>query len=355
MNVFNRYLKNRGAKTIATVLLMFAFHVATAQTTPVPDVNFENFLIAQGIDTNGANGNILNTDAAAVTTLNITVNNITDFSGLEAFVNLVTLNAGSNQFATLPLNTLTVLEELRFSGNDILDNIDVSMNTLLRVFVARGSGSGSNATITSIDLSANTLLEEINVYAFRDLQHVILPDTDTVIALYLLIHNDITVDLSNYSNLETLTLSTNFNNTYAINATLPNNQNALKSIHCQGGNIINVNVSNFLVLETLVLQSTNTETVDLPQTNTLTNIRISNHNISNISFADASMLENLSITRKTTSGPLTIDVSQNTVLTDLEAGNNNMTNIDVSLNTILEDIDVGNNLLTTLNVTKTRY
>ncbi|MFV0566742.1 MAG: gliding motility-associated C-terminal domain-containing protein [Flavobacteriaceae bacterium] len=331
---------------------MFPLLAATAQTTPVPDANFENFLIAQGIDTNGANGNILNDDAAAVTALNVTTNNITDFSGLEAFVNLVSFNAGSNQFTTLPLSTLTVLEELRFSGNDILDSIDVSANAQLRVFIARGSGSGSAATIISIDLSVNTLLEEIDVYDFRDLQQVILPDTDTVVTLYLLIHNPITVDLSGYDNLETLALSTNFNNTYAINATLPNNQNTLKSIRCQGGNIINVNVSNFLVLETLVLQSTNTETINLPQTNTLTDISISNHNISNISFADAPMLENLSITRKNTSGPLTIDISQNMVLKNLDANNNNMTSINVSNNTILEDIDVRNNELTSLNVTQ---
>ena len=335
------------------VLLLFSTFLS-AQTTPIPDANFEAFLIAQGVDTNGTTGNILNSDAAGVTALNVNVNNITNFSGLQAFVNLVTLNLNGNQFATLPLTTLVDLEELRFNGNMILANLNLSANTKLRVFIARANGSINTAPITAINLSANTLLEDIDIYNFRNLANVTYPNTNTVRRIYMLLHANITVDFSGYDNLENLFLSTNFNNTFAINATLPNDQNHLKSVSCQGGNIVNVNVSNFLVLERLSLQSTNTETIQLPRTNTLRDIRISGHKINTISFENAPMLEILEINYKDGTSPThtQIDITKNTQLKKFDANSNYMTSINVTQNTLLTDLDVSNNRLTVLDVTK---
>lgn len=123
---------------ISLFCILFGLITVQAQTTAIPDANFEQFLVNQGIDTNGMNGNILNTDAEAVTTLNVSVSNITDFTGLEAFVNLVTLNLQTNQFTTLPLATLTNLEELRFNNNNALVSLDVSSNTKLKTLDVRG-------------------------------------------------------------------------------------------------------------------------------------------------------------------------------------------------------------------------
>ena len=168
-------------KHLYLLLTIFVCLSAKAQTTPVPDTNFEQFLIDQGIDTNGLNGNILDADAQAVTDLNINVNTITDFTGLEAFVNLVTLNAGTNQFATLPLTTLTQLEELTFDDNNILASLDVSQNVNLRILNIGTTGSTGNiASITDLDLSNNTLLEFIYIYAFLDLVNLTLPQTTTL-------------------------------------------------------------------------------------------------------------------------------------------------------------------------------
>ncbi|SHO64216.1 Ig-like domain-containing protein, partial [Algoriphagus zhangzhouensis] len=334
------------------LVLLIWVNSVFAQTTPIPDSNFENFLIAQGIDSNGANGNILNSDAAAVTTLNVTVNSITNFSGLQAFVNLVSLNLGSNQFTNVPLSALVDLEEFRFSGNDILDNLDVSNNTKLRVFIARGSGMGSDATILSIDLSNNVLLEDIQVYAFRDLDVVTLPVTNTVGNLYLLIFNTFTVDLSGYQNMHTLFLSTNFNNTFPINANLPDFPNVLRSITVQGGNLGLVDISQQMVLERFNLQSTNVQNINLPVTNTLREISITGHRISNINFQNASMLERLTITGKDTPGALIINVAQNPNLNHLTANSNYMTNVNVTQNPLLETLNIHSNELPSLNVTQ---
>ena len=86
-----------------------------AQTTAIPDANFEQRLIDLMIDTNGLNGNILDSDAQAVTNLTLTGSTITNFTGLEAFVNVVNLNLGNNSFATVPLSNLTLLETLKIN------------------------------------------------------------------------------------------------------------------------------------------------------------------------------------------------------------------------------------------------
>ncbi|WP_370176544.1 T9SS type B sorting domain-containing protein [Leeuwenhoekiella palythoae] len=333
-------------------LFALCFFCANSQTTTIPDANFEQFLVDQGIDSNGLNGNILNADAQEVTALNISINTITDFTGLEAFVNLITLDAGTNQFATLPLTTLSLLEELVFNQNMVLASLDLSGNPNLKRFQARANGGSNSGPITVIDLSNNLQLQNINIYNFRNLQNVIFPDTKTVVSIYLLMHNDITVDFSGYSSLESLSLSTNFNNNYPITATLPSEQNTLKTVAIQGGNIIDVDLSNFLALEAISLQSTNTETIDIPQTSTLTAISISDHNIASASFADASMLQNLTITRKQESPGLQLDITQNEVLTTLNASHNYMDALDLSQNTNLSDLRLAHNSFATLETSQ---
>ena len=147
------------------------------------------------------------------------------------------------------------------------------------------------------------------IYNFKLLQNVIFPTTNTVEYVFLLMFADINVDFSGYDNLETLFLSTNFSNSLTINVVLPNNQTTLKSASFQGGNITNANLSTMLGLTYLSLQQTNTQTLQLPTTNTLKTIRISGHKIDNVNFANSSGLENLSITNKSVNIPLNIDIS----------------------------------------------
>ena len=339
-------------KVTTAYLFLFLLIISNcfSQTTAIPDANFEQKLIDLSIDTNGLNGNILDSDAQAVTNLTLTGNAITNLTGLEAFVNVVTLNLGTNQFATVPLSTLTLLQELVFDQNVVLANLNLSNNVNLKKLDIRANGGTNTAPITLIDLSNNTQLEYIHIYNFKLLQNVIFPTTNTVEYVFLLMFADINVDFSGYDNLETLFLSTNFSNSLTINVVLPNNQTTLKSASFQGGNITNANLSTMLGLTYLSLQQTNTQTLQLPTTNTLKTIRISGHKIDNVNFANSSGLENLSITNKSVNIPLNIDISQNLLLKKLTATNNYMTNIDVTQNTLLNNINVSSNQLTSLNV-----
>ena len=259
-------------KVIITFIFIFLTAITNcfSQTTAIPDANFEQKLIDLSIDTNGLNGNILNSDAQAVTNLTLSGNTITNLTGLEAFVNVVTLNLGTNQFATVPLTTLTLLEELVFDQNVVLANLNLSNNVNLKKLDIRANGGTNTAPITLIDLSNNIQLEHIHIYNFKLLQNVIFPTTNTVEYVFLLMFADINVNFSGYDNLETLFLSTNFSNSLTINVVLPNNQTTLKSASFQGGNITNANLSTMLGLTYLSLQQTNTQTLQLPTTNTLT-------------------------------------------------------------------------------------
>ena len=121
-------------KVTTAYLFLFLLIISNcfSQTTAIPDANFEQKLIDLSIDTNGLNGNILDSDAQAVTNLTLTGNAITNLTGLEAFVNVVTLNLGTNQFATVPLSTLTLLQELVFDQNVVLANLNLSNNVNLK-------------------------------------------------------------------------------------------------------------------------------------------------------------------------------------------------------------------------------
>jgi len=88
-------------KTTLYILFIIAIgYKSTAQITLIPDPNFEQFLINEGIDSDGViNGQIFTVDALAVTKMHIHStmgwNNpdeyIQDITGLEAFVNLDSL------------------------------------------------------------------------------------------------------------------------------------------------------------------------------------------------------------------------------------------------------------------------
>ena len=106
-----------------------------AQTTAIPDANFEQRLIDLMIDTNGLNGNILDSDAQAVTNLTLTGSTITNFTGLEAFVNVVNLNLGNNSFATVPLSNLTLLETLKINDDKVKAHTHFRESAVFETFI----------------------------------------------------------------------------------------------------------------------------------------------------------------------------------------------------------------------------
>ncbi len=335
-------------KKSITLFLLFLSVNLFAQTTPIPDGNFEQFLVDAGIDTNGVNGNILDVDAEGVTNLNISRNDILDVSGLEAFVNLITLNLGQNQLPTIPLNTLTLLEELNFARNTALTSLDLSQNLELRELVF--NNDLGPPLLTTLDLSNNTKLENLNVRTVRSITSLTLPVTSTLTDIYVANLSVPTIDLSQ------LTGDFNFRivgSDVFVTIIYPNKRDALKNLELSSINFTTVDISEMIGLERFGLSSTNTEEIILPSTSTLTRVNISGHELApTTSFASVPELTYLNITNKRDAVPLEIDISQNLELTNLSLSRNNMVNLDISQNTKLTNLDVNTNNFTSIDVSQ---
>jgi len=334
-------------KYLLSILFLFCLNAA-AQTTAIPDANFEQFLFDQGIDTNGVNGNILDVDAQTVTALNVTRTDITDFTGLEAFVNLVTLNAGTNLVPTLPLTTLTLLEELRFARNTALATLNLTQNIALRVL--EFNNDLAPPVLSVLDLSQNINLESLNIRTVRSITSLTLPVTATLTDIYVANLSVPTIDLSE------LTGDLNFRivgSDVFVTIIYPNKKDALKRLELSSINFPTVDVSEMIGLERFGLYSTATENFILPSTNTLTNITIWGHEINvphDLSIVPE--LTNLDIRNNYGSTPLQVDLTSNLELTSISLPNNLMNTVDLTQNTKLTRLDVSNNNFVTLDVTR---
>ena len=125
-------------KTIKIVfLVLFVSLSSYAQTTAIPDPNFEQALIDLGIDSDGIiNGQVLTSDIDTVITLDVSFKGIDNLTGIEDFAALESLDVTSND--------LTIL--------------DVSNNIQLKEIYASNTGT-DNLQISSLDLSNNINLE----------------------------------------------------------------------------------------------------------------------------------------------------------------------------------------------------
>ena len=327
------------------------FKFSFGQTTAIPDANFEAQLIALGYDSNGANGNILNSDALLVTSLVTNRNDITDFDGLQAFRNLVTLNLGQNQFLTLPLNNLTALEELIFRGNEVLNNLDVSTNVNLRTLDILSVAGVNTTSITELDLSSNTRLEYLRIFNFQDLEIITLPLARNLTYLDIYSNFDLVADTSTYDSLEILNLFVPFGKQIAL--TLPDVNTNLKQIRISNGEIRDFRaLAEFINLEELRLFSS-TELIEFPVSNTLTLVQISPHYISdNLSFHNLPQLNYLNIRLNLTNIPLEIDISQNAELETLILPINNIARVNLEGNPKLDYVDISENNLEEIDFSK---
>ena len=191
-------------KTLLLSLLASSSVLLFGQTTPIPDPIFEQRLINLGIDTNGLNGNILNADAEAETELFLNFEDINDLTGIEAFINLTSLQCQSNNLTSIDLSANTQLTFINLGNND-LTSIDTSSNTALTSLSVWGNdltsldtsqltelvflNCNSNSDLNSLDISNNPLLESFtsdftNLSSFNTTQNQNLIDLSVSCLLY---------------------------------------------------------------------------------------------------------------------------------------------------------------------------
>ncbi|MGS0523813.1 hypothetical protein ACU8V7_00135 [Zobellia nedashkovskayae] len=350
-NIKYNFMTRMSTKLTFVLFLSFCYSII-GQTTPIPDPAFEAQLIALGIDSNPTpNGSILNTDAEAVTELITNGDNITNFDGLQAFKNIKRLLLGRNQFTTLPLDNLTVLEELNFKDNVVLVNLDVTKNTKLKILDIKSISAINTSLITNLDFSFNTELEYIHVFNFQDLDTIILPQTKSLTYLFIKSNFDLPADMSFYDNLETLDLTAPGGK--EINLILPTVKTNLKKIRIAGGGISDFrSLETFVNLEEIRLYTT-TEFIEFPQSNTMTYIHIGPHFITNpVSFDGMPQLNYLEFVGNKTETPFEIDIRTNTELETLILADNKMVNLNLEGNPNLVELKMNDNNMEGLDLSK---
>lgn len=162
--------KNKATMKITYTLLLLSITGALhAQITLIPDSQFETKLVNMGIDTDGiVNGQILTADAQNLTNLNLGMGvqgGITNFSGIETFTNLESLETFYNCFVNINLVSLTKLKILNLSSNTIY-GINLSNNVNLEHLTIGNKVLEfmSYNIIYDLDLSNNTKLKYVDTF-----------------------------------------------------------------------------------------------------------------------------------------------------------------------------------------------
>jgi hypothetical protein len=130
----------------------------------IPDKYFLIELIKEGVDQNG-DGMISYKEAEDQGNLIIDERNISNLTGIEAFINLNTLWIRGTSATEVDISTLTNLVEIMFDGNKLI-RLDVSNNTALRNLFC------DNNQITGLDVTNNP--ELIDLYCHDNL----IPELD---------------------------------------------------------------------------------------------------------------------------------------------------------------------------------
>jgi len=125
---------------------------AQRQNVKIPDQAFKACLIRDTAINTSGDTEISVTEAQAFTgTIRCGSKNISDLTGIEAFVNITALYCFNNQLSSLDISNNTALERLDCRNNQ-LSSLDASDNTALSSLYCH------NNQLSSLDTSNNTAL-----------------------------------------------------------------------------------------------------------------------------------------------------------------------------------------------------
>ncbi len=337
------------------LVLLFTFlstFALVAQTTYVPDDNFENHL-----ETHNASGNVVplgdpnsmgngiandnyvfTNRINTVTSLDVSGLGINDLTGIEGFIALINLDCSENTIGSLDVSSNTALEVLDCSGiTDLLGNetfnissltlgtinnlktLDCSLNNLSALDVSNQTGlinlNCSKNNIGSLNLSTNTLIETLDCSGRVNIDII-----SGVIAIQPTISS---LNLGTISSLKILNVGAN--NLSSLSLT---NLSQLQELYCATNTLSSLDVSNNTALTKLYCNglyyydSINSQSVYVP-------------NISTLNLGSVNSIVELNCSNNNLSS---LDVSNVSALKILNANSNNLTSLDVSNNPVLEEL-----------------
>ena len=232
------------------IYLLPLYSLFSFSQTYVPDDNFEQALIDLGYD-DVLDDYVATANIANVVSLDVSLKNIADLTGIEDFSGLTILNCEANDLPVINLTQNLLLEDLKCGGNELttlgisnnlqLKNLGCSYNLLSSLDLAANVNleqciCGGNPLLTTLDFSENPLMEYINC------------SNGSVSSL----------NVSNNQILEKLYCS--HNNLASLDVT--NNPNLVELL-CAVNNLTSLDVSNNPLLQTLFIYVNQLTTLDL--------------------------------------------------------------------------------------------
>ncbi len=254
--------------------------IGFGQNVYIPDANFKSFLISSwsGVNTNGDSEIQISEANAFSFSLNVGMLNISDLTGIEAFVNLTEFSCYGNQLTSIDLTQNTALTYLNCQDNQLL-SLDLSQNSALDILycennqltslnlngaISLGAVWANYNQLTSLDLSTNVNLEVLEVTGNKltslDVsQNSVLNRLDCEGQSWP--NSQLTnLDLSQNPNLQWVECSNNQLTYLNLNGAV-----SLGTLYCSENQLTSLDLSTNTILETLFCPHNQITSLDLTQ------------------------------------------------------------------------------------------
>jgi Leucine-rich repeat (LRR) protein len=279
---------------------------------------------------------------------------ITDFTGLEEFILLDSLECSGNAvwyydqqnslwvLISTPLLNVSANTALTYlnCANNQLTNLDVSANIALIYLTCMLN------SLTSLDVSACTALTYLNtgddgVY-MPSLTSLNVSGCSALTYLHCSGNSLTSLNVSSCTELSFLDCYGNSLSSLDVTA-----NTALTTLICGVNQLTSLDVSANTALTDLICWANQLTSLDVSANTALIYLSCGANQLSNLNVAASTALTNFYCGANQLTS---LDVSANTALTTLDCTSNQLTSIDVSANTALTTLDCSANQLSNLNV-----
>jgi len=288
-----------------------------AQYTQVPDSNFEQALIDLGIDSEGTlDGQFLTADGQGVLGLFVDNRNISDLTGVEAFVDLLQLSAYGNNLTSINLSLLPLSIYDLFLGNNNLITIDLSpLPNLINLSLIHNDFTSvtvpSLSNLFALYLGACPQLTDVTIYNCPNLQNIGIQET-----LVLSIDLSNAPILRNFSAYESQIQTLDFTN----------NQN-LEEVYASNSPLASINLPNNPNLEILDVDACQLTQLDITNCPGLWYVSCGTNLLNDLDLTGNPLLEELRCWENQLSS---LDLSQNPNINYISCFDNQLTNINLT-------------------------
>ncbi|RXR22197.1 DUF7619 domain-containing protein [Flavobacterium stagni] len=339
-------------KKIIFFICLLSFGLTTqAQIVTIPDTTLKYYLLNPSgsnpiIDTNGDN-EIQVSEAQAVTELTLFAQSITNFTGIEAFVNLNKLTLFSYTGTTFtPFTTLPALQELTLMDHNANSAQFLPQFVNLKKLIIQLS-----TPIAQLNFNSNPSIEFLEIKNDPNLSTLSISSLTALKTLLVRTQNFSTLNLNANTALETVVLDGPTGNLTSLTINALQN---LKSITIPGAySLPSIALNNKPNLEYVNIGSDLITTLDLTGTTNLKEL-ICGCPINQLDVSQLSQLIRLDIQNQDTpTQPLTtVNLQNNPLLKYLILKKVGLTSLNVSNNPTLEEFQVSDNNLSQINLSQ---